>query len=60
MKKILKKVLEELNKDKPNLDYIRGMIEVIAEEEVVPTVAPYIPPAQAEKEFQMMKNLPKL
>lgn len=31
--KIIKKALEELNKDNPRLDYVRGMLEVIAEED---------------------------
>ena len=33
MKKILQKILEEINKEKPRLDYIRGLIEASIEEE---------------------------
>jgi len=36
MKKILSKILEEINKESPRLDYIRGLIEASLEEEVVP------------------------
>ncbi len=35
MQKILKKILDELNKDKPNIDYIRGMVEAVVEDEFV-------------------------
>lgn len=31
--KILQKVLEELNKEKPDISYIRGMVEVLASNE---------------------------
>lgn len=34
-KKTLKKVLEELEKESPRLDYIRGMLEVLVEDEPV-------------------------
>lgn len=34
--KIIKKALEELNKESPRLDYVRGMLEVIAEEDEKP------------------------
>lgn len=33
MKRAIKKVLEELNKESPRLDYIRGMLEVLVDEE---------------------------
>lgn len=33
MKKILKKVLDELAKDEPNLSYIRGLLEAVSDEE---------------------------
>ncbi len=33
MKKILNKILEEINKESPRLDYIRGLIEGSIEEE---------------------------
>jgi len=36
MKKILKKVLDELAKDEPNLSYIRGLLEAVSEDEVIP------------------------
>jgi len=32
MNKTIKKVLEELTKEKPDLSYIRGMLEVLADE----------------------------
>ncbi len=33
MKKILNKILEEINKPEPRLDYIRGLIEASVEED---------------------------
>ncbi len=33
MKKVLQKVLDELNKPEPRLDYIKGMLEVLIGEE---------------------------
>jgi len=36
MQKILTKILNELKKDAPNLDFIRGMLEVLVEEEEKP------------------------
>lgn len=33
MKKILNKILEEINKSEPRLDYVRGLIEASVEEE---------------------------
>lgn len=33
MKKILNKILDEINKETPRLDYIRGLIEASVEEE---------------------------
>lgn len=33
MQKTLRKALEELNKETPRLDYVRGMLEVLVEEE---------------------------
>lgn len=35
MKKILKKVLDEIQKPEPNLSYIRGLLEAIVEEESI-------------------------
>jgi hypothetical protein len=35
---ILQKVLEELQKENPKLDYIRGMIEVLAASQEKPTI----------------------
>lgn len=35
MQKTLRKALEELNKDNPCLDYIRGMLEVLVEEDAI-------------------------
>ena len=40
MKKIIQKVLQELKSENPKLDYIRGLLEAIAEEDKVE----YIPP----------------
>ena len=45
--KILQKVLAELEKATPSLDYARGMIETLIEMDVKPTVETYIPPAAA-------------
>jgi len=36
MQKILIKILNELKKDAPNLDFIRGMLEVLVEEDEKP------------------------
>lgn len=36
MKKTLKKILDELNKEVPRLDYIRGILEVLIENEDEP------------------------
>lgn len=44
MKKTIKKVLEELAKDKPDLSYIRGMLEVLIDGEDTIHSIPYIPP----------------
>jgi len=35
MQKTLRKVLDELNSEHPRLDYIRGMLEVLVEDEKV-------------------------
>jgi hypothetical protein len=35
MKKILSKILDEINKEKPRLDYIRGLIEASIEDETI-------------------------
>jgi hypothetical protein len=35
MKKTLNKILDELNKESPRLDYIKGMLEVLIEEEQI-------------------------
>lgn len=50
MKKTIKKVLEELNRESPRLDYIRGMLEVLIEDEREPGLVvgaisstPYLP-----------------
>jgi len=45
MKKIIKKVLEELGKEKPDISYIRGLLEAVYEEEPVTpfTLPPNIP-----------------
>lgn len=40
MKNILKKCLEELSKESPKLDYVRGMLEVLIEQDVKPEVPP--------------------
>lgn len=44
-KKTIKKVLEELAKDKPDLSYMRGLLEGLVEEEELVTKQPYIPAA---------------
>ena len=47
MNKTIKKVLEELTKEKPDLSYIRGMLEVLADEPtpiVVPVGSPHSGP----------------
>ena len=36
MKKSLKKILDELNTESPRLDYIKGMLEVMIDEEEKP------------------------
>ena len=41
MKNILKKALEELSKDKPRIDYVMGMLEVLIENDVASS---YVPP----------------
>lgn len=38
MKKIIKKVLDELAKDKPDLSYMRGLLEGLVEEEEQPKI----------------------
>lgn len=43
MKRVLKKVLEELVKDTPNLSYIRGMIEVLVEDDEVVVNSTHLP-----------------
>lgn len=46
MKNIIKKCIDELNKENPKLDYVRGMLEVLFEQEEVrvPTAHPnFIP-----------------
>ena len=55
MKKILTKILEEINKDTPRLDYIRGLIEASIEEEEVKIagiVPPHIPNIYPQKDNQ--------
>lgn len=39
MKKILQKVLSELQKDKPDLSYIRGLLEGLVEEDSTPATS---------------------
>ncbi len=36
MKKTIKKVLDELAKDKPDLSYIRGLLEVLIDDDDIP------------------------
>lgn len=36
--KIIRKALDELNKENPKLDYIRGMLEVLVDDEPVKPV----------------------
>ncbi len=42
MKRTLQKVLDELKKDKPDISYVRGMLEVLVEDETIVT-APSFP-----------------
>lgn len=44
MKKIINKVLEELKSENPKLDYIRGLLEAISEEETIVKYPIVIPP----------------
>jgi hypothetical protein len=37
MKNIIKKCIDELNKENPKLDYVRGMLEVLFEQDTPPT-----------------------
>lgn len=39
MQKVLKKILEELNKEKPDLSYIKGMLEVLIDDTPVSTTS---------------------
>ncbi len=43
MQKTLKKILDELNKPTPRLDYIKGMLEVLIEDGNEPQHSPYGP-----------------
>lgn len=43
MKKTIKKVLDELVKDKPDLSYIRGMLEVLIDEGDERSVEKFLP-----------------
>lgn len=52
MKKSLQKILEELNKESPRLDYIKGMLEVLIDDENTPVIqniaSAFIPPTQTD------------
>jgi len=41
MKNTLKKALDELNKENPRIDYVRGILEVLIDNDVAPS---YVPP----------------
>lgn len=50
MKNILQKCIDELTKPEPKLDYIRGMLEVLVEQEPEKSVATsFIPPNYSKK-----------
>lgn len=49
MKKTIRKVLDELNKDTPRLDYIKGMLEVLIEDEGEEKTYKYIGNGEAVK-----------
>jgi hypothetical protein len=40
MKNLLKKCIDELAKEDPKLDYVRGILETLAEQEEKPSVPP--------------------
>ena len=57
MQKILIKILNELKKDAPNLDFIRGMLEVLVEEEEKPVIQGHVTLATPIEELKMpIKN----
>lgn len=39
MQKKLKKILDELNKEVPRLDYVRGMVEMLVEQDEILSVS---------------------
>lgn len=51
--KILKKILVELNKEKPDISYLKGMIEAVVDDE--PVVAPPSPTIKSTE----VKDIPK-
>jgi len=60
-KKALQKILDELNKDKPNISYIKGIVEVLVEDTedtLVFTPSPIISSTQPleNKSFKKPEN----
>lgn len=43
---ILRKCIDELAKDTPDISYVKGMLETLAELNSNPTNVPYIPPVR--------------
>lgn len=52
---ILKKCLDELAKEKPSLDYLKGMLETLSELEA----QPMLKPAPLAESFKVMKTVQK-
>lgn len=61
MQKIIKKVLEELNKDKPDISYIRGLLEAVVEDQplIVKGDFPVITPIHQEDEASLLDSQAK-
>lgn len=58
MQKTLKKVLEELNKEIPRLDYIRGMLEVLVEDDKENKYPNGVTPMKAQEDLDKYINNP--
>ncbi len=55
MKKILSKILDEINKETPRLDYIRGLIEASIEEDII-KIAGVVPPLEIKDIYPPRDN----
>lgn len=55
MKNLLKKCIDELAKPEPKLDYVRGILETLAEQEDKPVV-PVVPPVSFTPAPNVMAN----